>query len=196
MADKGAHDAAFILRWADLGDVCAIQTVMKAAIDQLQSSFLTPAQIAASHQIMGLDTQLIKDGTYLLVEREGQLLGCGGWSARATLYGGDHSLDLRDPAVLDPSCDPAKIRAMYTNPAFVRRGVGRLVLEQCEQAAFDHGFRSVELMATMSGKPLYQASGYTIVETVEAHASGVTIPLARMVKDLRRTAQAALSDTI
>ena len=184
MPNEPSPRAAFQTRWAKAADIPAIHAVMMAAIDQLQADFLSDEQIKASHQIMGLDTQLIDDGTYLLVECEGILAGCGGWSKRATLYGGDHSLDLRDPELLDPSCDPAKIRAMYTHPDWVRRGVGRIVLQECEKAAARNGFTQVELMATMSGKPLYQACGYRIVEEVEADASGTAIPLARMAKPL------------
>ena len=181
--DHSLH-AAFRTRWAKSADIPAIHAVMMAAINQLQTGFLSDEQIKASHQIMGLDTQLIDDGSYLLVESEGVLAGCGGWSKRATLYGGDHSLDLRDPQFLDPSRDPAKIRAMYTHPDWVRCGVGRIVLHECEKAAAQNGFTQVELMATMSGKPLYQACGYHIVEEVEADASGTVIPLARMAKPL------------
>ena len=118
----------------------------------MQIGLLSPEQVAASHAIMGLDTQLIEDGTYLIAKRDGVIAGCGGWSKRATLYGGDHSTALRDPELLDPAHDPAKIRAMYTNPDFARQGVGRLILEGCESAAAQHGFTSVELMATLSGE--------------------------------------------
>ena len=119
---------------------------MALAIDQLQAPFLTPGQIAASRAIMGLDTQLIDDGTYLLAERDGIIVGCGGWSRRATLYGGDHSTSLRDPALLDPACDPAKIRAMYTHPDFARQGIGRLILSGCEEAAANMGFAALHCL--------------------------------------------------
>ena len=161
-----------------------MRALMKRAIDALQSGLLSPERVAASHAIMGLDTQLIDDGTYLIAERDGIIAGCGGWSMRATLYGGDHSTELRDPELLDPARDPAKIRAMYTNPDFVRQGVGRLILEGCESAAAQHGFASVELMATLSGERLYSASGYTHVKTLEFFANGIAIPLVRMRKQL------------
>ncbi|MGN6376890.1 MAG: GNAT family N-acetyltransferase [Sphingomonas sp.] len=174
----------FKTRWAVKEDLAALRALMKRSIDTLQAGLLSPEQVEASHAIMGLDTQLIEDGTYLIAERAGMLAGCGGWSKRATLYGGDHSHALRDPELLDPARDPAKIRAMYTDPAFARLGVGRLILEGCETAAAQNGFASVELMATLSGERLYAASGYVPVERVETLASGIAIPLVRMQKRL------------
>lgn len=171
-------------RWATRNDLPALHALMKRAINALQTDLLSPEQIAASHAIMGLDTQLIEDGTYLIAERDGIIIGCGGWSKRATLYGGDHSTELRDPDLLDPARDPAKIRAMYTNPDFARQGIGRQILEGCEHAAAQHGFASVELMATLSGERLYAATGYKPVETVKAVANGIAIPLVRMQKSL------------
>lgn len=178
------HHALLQTRWASEADLPALQALMMLAIDNLQAGFLTPEQVAASHAVMGLDTQLVKDGTYLIAEKDGVIAGCGGWSKRATLYGGDHSEDLRDPELLDPAHDPAKIRAMYTHPDFARQGVGRLVLQTCEQAAADNGFSSVELMATLSGEPLYRAAGYSPVEKVESRVGGVTVPLILMRKPL------------
>ncbi|HVN00715.1 MAG TPA: GNAT family N-acetyltransferase, partial [Caulobacteraceae bacterium] len=112
------------LRLAVEADLTALEALMLAAMAELLSPFLTPAQVAASHAIMGLDTQLVADGTYFVVEAAGALAGCGGWSRRATLFGGDHSTG-RDAALLDPRRAAARVRAMYTHPAFTRRGVGR-----------------------------------------------------------------------
>ena len=114
----------FTHRLAAPADLEALRAVMALAIAELQKGFLSPERIAASNAVMGLDTQLIADGTYFIVEEDGRIAGCGGWSHRATLYGGDHSKDLRDPAPLDPAVDAARIRAMYTHPDFARRGVG------------------------------------------------------------------------
>lgn len=174
----------FTTRWATRADLPALQVLMARAIDALQAGLLTPEQIAASHAIMGLDTQLVDDRTYLIAERDGAIAGCGGWSDRATLYGGDHATGLRDPARLDPARDPARIRAMYTDPGFARQGVGRLILATCEAAAAARGFRSAELMATLSGARLYRAAGYAVIESVAAAADGVTVPLLRMLKGL------------
>ena len=158
---------------------------MTLAIAQLQQGFLDPAQIAASHAVMGLDTQLVADRTYVIVELDGRLAGCGGWSWRSTLYGGDASIVAREPTALDPATDAARIRAMYTHPAYARRGVGRRVMEVCEGYAAGAGFRRTELMATLAGAPLYRSCGYEEIERIEsAPVGGVTVPLIRMGKAL------------
>ena len=156
---------------------------MEAAIAELQRPFLDDRQIAASRAIMGLDTQLIEDRTYFVVESEGVLAGCGGWSRRATLYGGDQTPG-RNAALLDPSKDPARVRAMYTHPRHTRKGIGRLILSLCEDAARSEGFRRVELMSTMAGVPLYAACGYAAGEPIQDETGGAPVPLVRMSKDL------------
>lgn len=172
-------------RLATEADLPRLNALMTRSIEQLQDGFLTPEQVRASHKVMGLDTQLVKDRSYFLVEEDGQLTGCGGWSFRATLYGGDDSVVAREPARLDPARDAAKVRAMYTDPAFARRGIGRLVLALCEAAAREAGFARVELMGTLSGVPLYTACGYVGVEHVlSAPIAGVRVPLLRMEKAL------------
>lgn len=177
--------AGLTSRLAHPDDLPALRSLMQRAIEQLQHGFLSPEQVVASHKVMGLDTQLIRDQTYFLVEEDRAIAGCGGWSWRATLYGGDDSIVAREPAPLDPSRDAAKVRAMYTNPDFVRRGIGRMVLGLCEDAARKAGFGRVELMATMAGVPLYRACGYLPVESVESRPiNGVRVPLLRMEKTL------------
>lgn len=173
----------FVHRRAEAADTPAIATLMRAAIGKLQRGFLTPEQIAASRAIMGLDTQLIADGTYFVIEAGANLAGCGGWSRRATLFGGDHTPG-REPALLDPARDAARVRAMYTAPAFVRRGVARLILRLCEEAAASEGFRAVELAATLAGEPLYLACGYREVERFAGMGGAVPVPLIRMRKEL------------
>ena len=130
---------------------------------------------------MGLDTALIEDGTYWIVLAGDEPAGCGGWSQRRTLYGGDHT-DGRDDAHLDPAIDAARVRAMYTHPAFVRRGIGRLVLAHCEAAAAAEGFSRLELMATLAGEPLYRAYGFRELERI----SDGGVPLIRMGKPVDR----------
>lgn len=157
---------------------------MEAAIRELLPDFLSPEAVEASFELMGLDTQLIDDGAYYVIECDGVIVGCGGWSRRATLFGGDHSAG-RDSALLDPRHDAARVRAMYTHPTFARRGVGRLILSLCEQAAFAEGFARAELAATLAGEPLYRACGYEEIERFEAEtSSGVRVPLIRMGKML------------
>lgn len=175
----------FSHRIASLEDIPALHAVMHRAIERLQEAFLSSEQIRASHRVMGLDTQLVRDGTYFVVEQGGRIAGCGGWSFRATLFGGDDSVIVREPAPLDPARDAAKIRAMYTDPAFVRRGVGSLVLTLCEAAARDAGFARVELMATAAGVPLYEHAGYGPTAAPEAViVDGIGVPLVRMEKGL------------
>src|ERR1700675_590269 len=170
-------------RMARRDDLEALRALMDAAIGELQKPFLTDAEVASSRMIMGLDSQLIDDGTYFIVELGAQLAGCGGWSRRATLYGGDRSPG-RDAAPLDPAKDAARVRAMYTHPNFTRRGVGRLILALCEDAARTEGFSCVELMATMAREPLYRARGYDAIEEVVDERGGVGVPLLRMKKML------------
>nr|MDT0660029.1 GNAT family N-acetyltransferase [Micromonospora sp. DSM 115978] len=175
----------FAHRLAILADRSALEELAGAAIDELQRGYLQPAQIAASRAIMGVDTQLIKDGTYFVVDYEGRLAGCGGWSRRATLYGGDEAAG-RNSSLLDPALDAARIRAMYTHPRFARRGVGRMVLSLCEAAAAAEGFQRLELMATMAGQPLYTNYGFTPIERVDHESGGTTVPLVRMAKPITR----------
>jgi GNAT superfamily N-acetyltransferase len=171
-------------RSAGLHDIPALKKLMNAAISELLKPFLTADQIEASFSVMGLDSRLIEDGTYFIIESDGALAGCGGWSRRATLFGGSHTAG-RDDALLDPRTDSARVRAMYTHPAFARRGVGRLILDLCEGAAAREGFRHAELAATLAGEPLYRACGYTEIARFEADTpSGVRVPLIRMGKTL------------
>ena len=169
------------IRLATLDDLPALAPLVQAAIEQLQRGFLDEDQVESSKAIMGIDRQLIEDATYFVVEIDGTIAGCGGWSRRATLYGGDHSAG-RDAALLDPATAPARVRAMYTHPDFTRRGVGRLVLETCETAAAAEGFTTLELMATRSGRPLYEAYGFQAIEEVEDASGGAPVPITRMRK--------------
>ena len=175
----------FSHRLATLGDLDALRIVMRRSIEALQDDFLTPEQVRASHKVMGLDTQLVTDGTYFIIDCGPRIAGCGGWSWRSTLYGGDESLVSREPEGLNPARDAARIRAMYTDPDFARRGVGSLVLKLCEDAARRAGFRRATMMATMAGVPLYEACGYAAAESpILSSVEGVDVPLVRMEKPL------------
>ncbi len=171
-------------RLATMGELAELRALMAASIKQLIGVYLDAARVEASFEIMGVDTQLVEDGTYFVVECESRIAGCGGWSRRATLFGGDHSAG-RNARLLDPATEPARVRAMYTHPDFVRRGVGRLVLSLCEAAAVKEGFRSLELVATVAGEPFYLACGFSLIERMEVPTStAVTVPCARMAKPI------------
>jgi len=153
----------FTHRLATEADVRAIEDLMKAAIAENMKDFLTGEEISATQESMGLDTTLISDRTYFVVEtvQDGTALivGCGGWSRRRTLYGGDQTAG-RDDSYADPATDAARIRAMYTRPGWIRQGVGSLLLRLGENAARAAGYKAIELGATLSGEPLYRARGY------------------------------------
>jgi GNAT superfamily N-acetyltransferase len=174
----------FTQRLATSDDMPALQKLMTAAIRELLPQFLPPEKVEASFAVMGVDNQLIEDGTYFILEESRVLVGCGGWSRRATLFGHNHTAG-RDARLLDPATEAARIRAMYTAPDFARRGVGRRILELCEAAARREGFSRVELGATMGGEPLYRACGYREIERMEVPTpNGVSVPITRMGKQL------------
>ena len=174
----------FTHRLAIQADMPMLETLMHAAIRGLLPQFLPPEKVEASFAIMGVDSQLIADGTYFVVEDEGRPAGCGGWSRRATLFGHNHTAG-RDSRLLDPASEPARIRAMYTHPDFARRGVGRYILVLCEAAARREGFMRAELGATAGGEPLYRACGYAEIERIDVPTPhGVTVPVTRMGKML------------
>ncbi len=169
-------------------DLRAITTLQMRAIEELQKPFLSPEQIESSKKTMGLDTQLISDGTYFMIEADGALAGCGGWGRRATLFGGSHSAG-RSDAFLDPEKEPARIRAMYASPDFTRRGVGKLLLALGELAAAEEGFSEMTLGATLAGMPLYEAAGFRETARVEdAAGDGFKVPVITMVKPIDRAA--------
>ena len=113
-----------------------------------------------------MDTQLIADKTYYIAEAEGQVVGCGGWSKRKTLYGGDQMKAEQDP-LLDPKEDAGRIRAFFIHPNWARKGIGRRIIEACEEAAKADGFTKMELGATLPGEPLYAALGYEVTDRFE-----------------------------
>lgn len=177
-----------LLSWrvAEQADIPAISALQLRAIEELQKPFLTPAQIESSKQTMGLDSQLVFDRTYFMIEGEGRLAGCGGWGRRATLFGGSHSAG-RSDAFLDPSTEPARIRAMYASPDFARLGVGKLLLALGELAAAEEGFSEMTLGSTLAGMPLYSAAGFVEVSRVDdAAGDGLAVPVITMVKPVDR----------
>ncbi len=173
----------FTHRLASPADIPALTALAESAIDVLLGAVLDPAELAASRLIMGVDSRLIADGTYFVIELDGAIAGCGGWSRRATPYGGDQSPG-RDDALLDPAVDAARVRAMYTAPEFARRGVGRMVLQLCEEAASQAGFRRLELTATAAGEPLYSANGFRPERRFTDARGGAPVPLCVMIKPI------------
>jgi GNAT superfamily N-acetyltransferase len=154
------------LRKALSADIPQLRALIERSARGLSQADYRPAQIeGALRGAFGVDSQLLADETYFLVEDEGMCVGCGGWSYRATLFGGD-ARGGRDAAVLDPNTQPAKIRAFFVDPDHARRGIGSMLLEHCEREARAHGFRAVELMATLPGVKLYSVRGYLAMPPV------------------------------
>jgi GNAT superfamily N-acetyltransferase len=147
----------------------------------LSVGFYTPQQTEALLKyVFGVDSQLIGDQTYFLIEMHDEIVACGGWSRRATLFGGDQAKTGADP-MLDPAVDPARIRAFFVDPRMARRGLGHQLLAACTEAARTAGFRSLELASTMPGEPFYAACGFTVVERFDLPLpDGIRAPLARM----------------
>ncbi len=175
---------SFSIRLAQESDVTALNRLIDASVRGLQASDYSPEQIdAALRKVFGVDSQLVADGTYFVVETApGEIAGCGGWSKRKTLYGGDVWAG-REDSLLDPANDAAKIRAFFVHPNFARRGVGTLILDACEKAAIAAGFRSFEMGATLTGVPLYRARGYTSIENLAVPlGDGLTLPIVKMTK--------------
>lgn len=173
------------IRVATEEDLPAIRELIPHSVRRLSVGFYTPREIESSiRYVFGPDTQLIADGTYFVAERGGALAGCGGWSARRTLYGGDQAKDADDPR-LDPATEPARIRAFFVHPDHARRGVATAIYDACVAAARAAGFGSLELMATLPGEPLYRTFGFVPVEQVESVLpDGVPIRFVRMSRDI------------
>lgn len=182
--------SSFAIRPAVAADVLVLRDLIDASVRRLQSGDYSPAQIdSALRTVFGVDSQLIADGTYLLVEtvpaepeRKPVIVACGGWSKRKTLYGGDRWRDRQDD-MLDPAVDAAKIRAFFIHPDWARRGIGTLLLDACESAAREAGFSRFEMGATLTGVKLFQTRGYVAVERLEVPLEGnITMPVIHMVK--------------
>jgi GNAT superfamily N-acetyltransferase len=175
----------FTLRKATLDDRPAIEQLIKLSARGLSRSEYSDEQIeGAIKTVFGVDTNLIEDGTYFVAANDGELIGCGGWSKRRTLFGGDQ-FSARDAGELDPKSEPAKIRAFFVHPQHARKGVARAILDACESEARAAGFRALELMATLPGIKFYEASGYLGKESVALNVGdGVAIGLLPMRKEL------------
>jgi len=176
---------SFALRKADLADAAALETLIGESVRGLGRQYYTDAQIeAALGTAFGLDRELIRDGTYFVAEAADEIVGCGGWSRRKTLFGGDRQPG-RESELLDPARDAARIRAFFVRPGWARRGIGRALIERCEKEALACGFGSTELVATLPGHRLYRAFGYVGDERVEYRLpGGVAIEFVPMRKNL------------
>src|SRR5687767_2473645 len=169
------------LRTAQHTDVPALQDLISRSGRELSIGYYSPSQAdAITRHVFGVDTQLIDDQTYFVVEHDGTIVACGGWSKRRTLFGGDqtkHGPDL----LLDPTSEPARIRAFFVEPSMARRGFGRLLMAACVTASKQAGFHSLELVSTLPGEPLYLASGFAVQERFELDLpGGIRVPVSRM----------------
>jgi GNAT superfamily N-acetyltransferase len=174
-------------RLATLDDLPAIRALIPLSVRGLSTGHYSPGQIDASlRHVFGADTQLVRDGTYYVIEDGGGLVACGGWSRRRTLYGGDQLKQAADPE-LDPATEAARIRAFFVHPRAARRGLGRRLLEICSAAARAAGFAALELGSTLPGVALYRAFGFAAVEQIEQPMpGGLALPIVRMRLDLPR----------
>lgn len=173
------------IRPANAAEIPQLEQLIARSVRALSQGFYTPSQIeSALRYVFGVDTQLVADETYFVVEVAGELAACGGWSKRKTLYGGDQHKSGADN-LLNPATDAARIRAFFVDPAFARRGIGRRLIDACEQAARAAGFTKLELGATLPGVPLYEAVGYHQIEALNVPMpDGETLPIVRMEKQL------------
>jgi GNAT superfamily N-acetyltransferase len=172
-------------RLATAEDIPYLQQLIPESVRALSAGYYTPQQIeSALKHIFGVDSQLIADGTYYAALAGKEIVGCGGWSKRRTLYGGDQMKTAEDN-LLDPARDPARIRAFFVHPAWARQGIGRKIIELCENAARQEGFHAMELGSTLPGEPLYAAMGFRVTDRLEATMpDGQSLPIAYMTKSL------------
>jgi GNAT superfamily N-acetyltransferase len=153
-------------RLATLADAPQIAELMRASVLELFPRFYDARQTAsAAVHVAALDIALIEDGTYFVPEADGEIVACGGWSRRNRLFAGGPRGD-DEGRLLDPRTEPARVRAMFVRSDWTRRGLGRAILDACERAARAEGFRTLALMATLPGEPLYRACGFREVERV------------------------------
>ncbi len=179
-------NSRWTVRLAQERDIAALSVLIPLSVRALQAAYYSPAQMeAALGPVFGVDRQLIRDGTYFVVEAGEQMVGCGGWSRRRALFGGDQGRAGEDD-LLDPQCESARVRAFFVHPEWARRGIGRCILTACETAISEAGFQTIELVATLAGEPLYAAFSYTATERYEIALPGeLRLPVVRMNKRVR-----------
>lgn len=181
--DRGLA-ADFAIRLATMADLPTLQGLVAESVWVLQANEYNDEQRkAAIRLVYGVDTQLIRDGTYFVVEHGDTVVACGGWSRRRTLFGGDQHRATREPELLDPAADAAKIRAFFVRPGWERKGIGSSLIRACEQAALAEGFRKFEMGSTLTGIALYSTHGYRETERIEVPLDeGLTMTVVRMTK--------------
>ncbi len=173
------------IRLATESDLPALARLIPASARELSRGYYSDAQTeSAIANVFGADSQLIADSTYFAAEEDGRLVGCGGWSRRRTLYGGDQMKAQEDP-LLDPSTEPARIRAFFVHPDCARRGIGSRILKACVEAAREAGFRRITLASTLPGVPFYRALGFEESERFDVPLpDGLGLPVIRMERDV------------
>lgn len=183
MSTLPRSEIQWIPRLACENDIPALEALIPVSVRALHAPYYSPAQIeAALGPIFGVDRQLIRDETYYVVEHGSHIIGCGGWSKRCALYGGDRDRKELDRE-LDPERDPARVRAFFVHPAWARRGIGRRIMTACERAILASGFRRADIVATLAGEPLYASFGYAVVERYAlGMKGGLTLPVVRMTR--------------
>jgi len=175
----------FHVRPASPADVQAIHELIVVSARELSRNYYDDAQVeAAIAHVFGVDSTLIADGTYFVMEAEGVIRGCGGWSKRRTLFGGDQYAS-RDVGFSDPTTDSAKIRAFFVHPQSARKGIARALLARCESEAINAGYTQAELMSTLPGEQFYRVCGYVSSAAMNVIVGGVDLRFVPMAKPLR-----------
>jgi GNAT superfamily N-acetyltransferase len=183
------HHMDIQIRLARQEDITALTSLIPESARTLQATYYTSEQIeGALGTVFGVDSQLIQDGTYFIAENTHQVIGCGGWSKRKTLYGGDRGKKAEEDQLLDPSLDSARIRAFFVHPEWARKGIGSQIMKQCEAAVLEAGFKTIEIIATLAGEPLYRRFGYNVRQKFEILLPNKSVlPVVRMVKSFAET---------
>lgn len=185
MADESQSKPAgrWLPRHATEADISQLDALISLSVKVLQAERYSPEQLAAAMgPVFGVDRQLIRDQTFFVVEHEGMLIGCGGWSRRRSMFGSDDGQDNPGPA-LNPEREAARIRAFFVHPNWVRLGIATSILRRCEMEIRASGFQKIELVATLTGEPLYTAFGWKVVERESiGMPGGLKLPVVRMTK--------------
>lgn len=172
------------LRLATMDDINALQELIPRSVRHLQKNHYSHEQIeGALGSVFDVDSQLIEDGTYFVVENNTGIIGCGGWSYRKLLYGSDQLHTIDESSLLDPKYDAARVRAFFVDPNYVRKGIGTAILRACEEAIVASGYTRAELVATLTGEHFYESHGYIAVEQYNIELkNGLVLPVVRMLK--------------